>query len=1074
MKKRKRKMKQSKLKCRPDVANHRRFIIVIAQCCILQIAFGMVNSNRTVTIVPHHFDQFDQHEKQPNLNYETEILRNSSKQSISVEDKKGVTFENNSLLISDDGDDLLAVETSSRLLTIGKAHTMSPPPYANEITNNNSNNLAANFTTFHAIQPTKLQFNDSHLLKLYRSPQAPLFINRSRQLTDNNIKLIHQPVGLKRLPSNIYLPPVGPPSLHFFSLTNRLNETVAQSSSAPLATSWQQSDSQSLNRTSPVQVEPTEGQVGRVESATKASEVEYEETVHRPANETHIPSTMSKSAHQFPSLINDRESENFKTEKKEFVQTLANGNYQRTNANSNTTWSQLIKQATESNVMESLMVTNRSMVSLLCDTNDMLIRLKFKQPFRGIVTTNLDMRKSCQLVGTGDYYYEFRVPLRDCGTRQEMPRLFINNIQIQFYKSNLADMVSDDDEVKTIICSYPIRPRAPPPPELPPGQLSDRIVELPPSEPARLVYYEPLFLISGLLLFSLTLLGLTTVAYVFSKRRKRRTSFSGASTGFSSSRIYKNSPAQIANNFVRPPLIGSPVKFPSHKSIGKRYQDDITLPKTKLKPARDHSAVSMRPNASLTDSLADDKAADESSVTTIEIPFSNNNKLQETSTKSSSHVAVPVGKTSRASEETIQSQEKHISSKHPVPTETNQDSAKRKSQSMMSDKKSSFSLVKAKRLQVSQPPGKQFSSSTTKTSPRQELAPRFGSLRVSLTSPSQFKRLQEIAGLFEKVLTGNKVEEKGETILVYKTDLNPSKYKSKILNQMDDAERQRVADFLNGDEIFRSLVVECTDRETFLRKLRYNPLYRYKFKPETWILLEEIFTDPNVASEGETSNINRLLSSPLSDQQYVDSAEVQQKSANHLAPLEHRIESESKLVYKSDSDNGNESVLAEADADQSEERSFTHHQDSLDESTNKLAVGGMVDRIELDSTTSTKRVNSGDEGTDVVAFNEKSVVRVSRLNSTRTTGNGGLTGTLINIDSVTNFTSFKDFSTYTKSSIEHTRYQAQQADESLPFVDDDEQEDNKDDSEKVGNYEYVRETFRLSPRLTDNRRQFKR
>jgi hypothetical protein len=141
-------------------------------------------------------------------------------------------------------------------------------------------------------------------------------------------------------------------------------------------------------------------------------------------------------------------------------------------------WAKLLSQATKNNAMESLMLTNRSIVSLLCDTNNMLVRFKFKRPFYGMVETNLDPFKQCRLFGNGSQYYEMRIDLFECGTRQEMSRLFINNIQIRFQpdsggssSSNYPDQQRQQaqeesflrleteeevaDEFKTLICSYP-------------------------------------------------------------------------------------------------------------------------------------------------------------------------------------------------------------------------------------------------------------------------------------------------------------------------------------------------------------------------------------------------------------------------------------------------------------------------------------------------------------------------------------------------------------------------------------------------------------------------------------------
>lgn len=103
-----------------------------------------------------------------------------------------------------------------------------------------------------------------------------------------------------------------------------------------------------------------------------------------------------------------------------------------------------------------------------------------------------------------------RLPLKGCGTKQEAPRLFINNIVLRFHRS----LELEEDEVKTIVCRYP-PPQAPPPPP-PPGSPAKVVNALP--ELAKLTQYEPFVLIAGLLFFALLLAGVGTTSYVTRKQ----------------------------------------------------------------------------------------------------------------------------------------------------------------------------------------------------------------------------------------------------------------------------------------------------------------------------------------------------------------------------------------------------------------------------------------------------------------------------------------------------------------------------------------------------------------------------
>lgn len=169
-----------------------------------------------------------------------------------------------------------------------------------------------------------------------------------------------------------------------------------------------------------------------------------------------------------------------------------------------------IVQKARNNEISAEMVTNKTRAMISCETGEILVRINFTEPFRGVAYADYDRSSPCRFFGEGGNYYEMRLPLKGCGTKQEAPRLFINNIILRFHRS----LELEEDEVKTIVCRYPppLAPAPPPPPVGPP----ERIVNAP--EPARLTQYEPFVIIAGLLFFALLLAGLGTTSYVTRKQ----------------------------------------------------------------------------------------------------------------------------------------------------------------------------------------------------------------------------------------------------------------------------------------------------------------------------------------------------------------------------------------------------------------------------------------------------------------------------------------------------------------------------------------------------------------------------
>lgn len=166
-----------------------------------------------------------------------------------------------------------------------------------------------------------------------------------------------------------------------------------------------------------------------------------------------------------------------------------------------------IVRKAKGNEFSAEMITNKTRAMVSCETGEMLVRINFTEPFRGIAYADYDTSSPCKFFGEGGNYYEMKLPLKGCGTRQEAPRLFINNIILRFHRS----LELEEDEEKTIVCRYPPpEAPAPPPPPGPPAQ----IVGQPLPEPAKLTQYEPFVILAGLLFFALLLAGVGTTSYL--------------------------------------------------------------------------------------------------------------------------------------------------------------------------------------------------------------------------------------------------------------------------------------------------------------------------------------------------------------------------------------------------------------------------------------------------------------------------------------------------------------------------------------------------------------------------------
>ncbi|XP_023237371.1 uncharacterized protein LOC111636369 [Centruroides sculpturatus] len=174
----------------------------------------------------------------------------------------------------------------------------------------------------------------------------------------------------------------------------------------------------------------------------------------------------------------------------------------------------------------SEILTNRTRAFLSCASGEMVVKLNFSEPFRGITYTDYDRTSPCRFYGDGSKYYQLRIPLKGCGTRQEAPRVFVNNIIVRFHRS----LQLEEDEIKTIICRYP-------PPLAPtPNNAVAPIIEPAPAAaavlPPKLSEVELLLIICALLFLTLLLLGIGVAYYCLKKRNikviKRKKAMSSA------------------------------------------------------------------------------------------------------------------------------------------------------------------------------------------------------------------------------------------------------------------------------------------------------------------------------------------------------------------------------------------------------------------------------------------------------------------------------------------------------------------------------------------------------------------
>lgn len=55
---------------------------------------------------------------------------------------------------------------------------------------------------------------------------------------------------------------------------------------------------------------------------------------------------------------------------------------------------------------------------LSCESGEMIVKINFSAPFRGVAYSDYDRSSPCKFYGDGSKYFEMRLPLKGCGTKQ--------------------------------------------------------------------------------------------------------------------------------------------------------------------------------------------------------------------------------------------------------------------------------------------------------------------------------------------------------------------------------------------------------------------------------------------------------------------------------------------------------------------------------------------------------------------------------------------------------------------------------------------------------------------------------
>ncbi|GFS29484.1 ZP domain-containing protein [Nephila pilipes] len=218
----------------------------------------------------------------------------------------------------------------------------------------------------------------------------------------------------------------------------------------------------------------------------------------------------------------------------------------------------VLRQGESSVDTQSVIVTARTGAFLSCESGDIVVKVNFTQPFRGLMYAHRSRNSPCRIHGTGGYYYELRIPLKGCGTWQESPRVFVNNITIRFHSA----LELEEDETKTVVCRYP------PPLTQPPGSVEivePTIVTQTPTptrvSTARLSEVEILIIICLLLFLSLLTLGIG-IAYFCLKRRNIRIIRKTALSSSPPSQITRLSSSNLQPPSLLSSVLGHTVRIP--------------------------------------------------------------------------------------------------------------------------------------------------------------------------------------------------------------------------------------------------------------------------------------------------------------------------------------------------------------------------------------------------------------------------------------------------------------------------------------------------------------------------------
>ncbi|GAU90198.1 hypothetical protein RvY_02649 [Ramazzottius varieornatus] len=94
----------------------------------------------------------------------------------------------------------------------------------------------------------------------------------------------------------------------------------------------------------------------------------------------------------------------------------------------------------------------RSNASISCETTEIVVDLMFDEPFLGRVALENDPKtRGCSFWGNGSTEYQFRIPIRGCGTKRE-EYLYSNTMMIIYGQRNV---LAEGDQKKIILCQYP-------------------------------------------------------------------------------------------------------------------------------------------------------------------------------------------------------------------------------------------------------------------------------------------------------------------------------------------------------------------------------------------------------------------------------------------------------------------------------------------------------------------------------------------------------------------------------------------------------------------------------------------